>query len=270
MINKPGPVKKKRYGGGKIFVGGNKVVAVPTVDIIVCSELDEVGPFEPISVYAKNESINESSNDVVIAEPDSSRDDVLSEPVEEPKVTEYFVVVDLEATCFEDRSIPREDLEIIEIGAAIMEKETLTIIDKFSIFCKPEIHTELSSFCKDLTHISQSDVDEAPPFSVAFKKFIDWMNSFEGHKTLCSWGFYDKAKLLNTCETQKISYPFDKDHLNVKELFSSVKDYKRKYSLSAAMRKLRIDFKGTPHRGVDDALNTAEVLSHLLRLSNKS
>jgi len=36
----------------------------------------------------------------------------------------YYVIVDLEATCSRDATVPREEMEIIEIGAVMVDART--------------------------------------------------------------------------------------------------------------------------------------------------
>ena len=53
----------------------------------------------------------------------------------------YYLVLDLEATCCDkQRTIKQSEMEIIEIGAVMLEAETLTIIDEFQSFIKPVRH----------------------------------------------------------------------------------------------------------------------------------
>src|SRR3546814_20918649 len=44
---------------------------------------------------------------------------------------ECVLVLDLEATCCDDSSMAREEMEIIEIGAVMVERATLRTLDEF-------------------------------------------------------------------------------------------------------------------------------------------
>ena len=44
---------------------------------------------------------------------------------------QYILVVDLEATCCDLQSIPRYQMETIEIGAVMVATDSLEIIDEF-------------------------------------------------------------------------------------------------------------------------------------------
>ena len=96
-----------------------------------------------------------------------------------------WIVVDLAATCWTTDEDPhlaaaqRSESEIIEIGAVRIDPVSRCTLSEFQTFVRPVRHPELSSFCKELTHIRQADVDEAPPFAVAYDRFLQWMGGDE-------------------------------------------------------------------------------------------
>ena len=78
----------------------------------------------------------------------------------------YWLVIDLEATT-EEGGWPVEHMEIIEIGASLVDAGGHEI-DHFQRFVRPLRRPMLTRFCRQLTHISQAEVDQAatlrPPF----------------------------------------------------------------------------------------------------------
>jgi len=58
-----------------------------------------------------------------------------------------YLIVDLEATCSNDNSIERAHMEIIEIGAVMIQGQTLEVIDEFQTFIKPVRTPKLTAFC---------------------------------------------------------------------------------------------------------------------------
>ena len=74
-----------------------------------------------------------------------------------------ILIIDLEATCTDDGSIAPEQMEIIEIGACWATDEG-SVVDEFQAFVRPMERPELTEFCRQLTHISQADVDAAELF----------------------------------------------------------------------------------------------------------
>lgn len=188
----------------------------------------------------------------------------LMEELDIPK--EYYVIIDFEATCDKNNSMPNKEREIIEFAAVLVNKKTLLTEDEFDMFVKPINNPILTDYCVTLTSISQEDVDDAFKFNTVLSQFSKWLTKHKGTKTFCSWGAYDKRQLEQDCAMHGSKYPFDNDeHIDVKKLFSATKGYKRKYSLSNALKKIKIDFQGTQHRGIDDARNIAAVMRGILR-----
>lgn len=58
-----------------------------------------------------------------------------------------YLVLDLEATCDDVGAVPREEMEIIEIGAALLQPSTWEITDEFNAFVRPVRHPQLTEFC---------------------------------------------------------------------------------------------------------------------------
>lgn len=87
----------------------------------------------------------------------------------------YYLVVDVEATCCDRNTIPRDETEIIEIGAVMVEAATLRTEGEHATFVRPVRHSQLTPFCTALTSITQVNVNEAPLFPEAISKFRTWM-----------------------------------------------------------------------------------------------
>ena len=175
----------------------------------------------------------------------------------------YYLIVDLEATCANDNSIPRQRMEIIEIGAVLLNSKTLEIESEYKTFIKPILHPLLTDFCKSLTSISQKNIDEAPLFPEALKNFQSWFYPF-GSYLFCSWGDYDKNQFKQDCKLHGVGYPFPGDHFNLKKAFSLLLDSKKKFGMAEALAKLGIELEGIHHRGIDDARNIARIVQKVL------
>jgi inhibitor of KinA sporulation pathway (predicted exonuclease) len=150
-------------------------------------------------------------------------------------------------------------MEIIEIGAVMVDATDFHIEDEFQSFVRPVRHPMLTDFCTSLTSIAQRDVDAAPAFSEFVSAFETWLHRYDDF-AFCSWGDYDYRQLHQDCEFHGIPCPIDAAHLNVKRLFSERSATRKKFGLAEAIRKVGLDFAGTHHRGIDDARNIARVL----------
>jgi inhibitor of KinA sporulation pathway (predicted exonuclease) len=172
---------------------------------------------------------------------------------------DYYLIVDVEATCSDDGVVPRQQMEIIEIGAVLQSSQTFEIESEFQTFIQPVRHPELTEFCTRLTGITQENVAGAPPFREALDAMKQWMYSF-GDSLFCSWGDYDRHQFLQDCDFHHVGYPFRSGHLNLKAEFSRALGHKKKLDIAEAVRHLGMDFEGTHHRGLDDARNIARIV----------
>jgi len=175
---------------------------------------------------------------------------------------DYYLVIDLEATCDEGHRIPRERTEIIEIGAVLVDANSLHIVDELQTFVKPVVHPVLTAFCTQLTSITQSQVAKAPTFPLA----VERLRAFIGETSakFCSWGDYDKNQFAREAERNQVTLPFTRGHLNLKQAFSERLGEARRYGLGQALRRVGLRFEGTAHRGIDDARNIARLLPLIL------
>jgi 3'-5' exoribonuclease 1 len=178
------------------------------------------------------------------------------------KSSKYYLVIDLEATCDDTGAIPREQTEIIEIGAVLVDAETLAPQEEWQTFICPRLHPRLTPFCTRLTSITQAQVDGAPSFS---QGVADLGRFLAGRDALfCSWGDYDRNQLNREASRDGLALPLGAEHLNVKQAFRDRTGDDRKLGVGAALRRVKLAFQGTAHRGIDDARNIARLLPYAL------
>lgn len=177
----------------------------------------------------------------------------------------FYLVVDLEATCDDGGRMPREEMEIIEIGAVLVDAATLTPVDRFQTFVRPVRHPRLTPFCTGLTSITQADVDPAPAFPVAMQRLTRWIGGRDA--LFCSWGDYDRDQFARDARRHGVTLPFGARHLNLKRAFGERIGERRGPGTGQALRRVGLRFEGTPHRGIDDACNIARLLPFSLGLA---
>jgi inhibitor of KinA sporulation pathway (predicted exonuclease) len=178
------------------------------------------------------------------------------------RTPKYYLVIDLEATCDAEQRMPRNETEIIEIGAVLCDGEALRPVAELQTFVRPIRHPRLTPFCTELTTIRQSDVDRAPPFPQALeqlRRFVD------GHDFLfCSWGEYDRNQFRRDAQRHKVKLPLGADHWNLKEAFREAAGDTHKLGNGQALVRVGLPIEGTVHRGIDDARNIAKLLPYCL------
>lgn len=175
----------------------------------------------------------------------------------------HYLIVDLEATCCDRGTIPRAQNEIIEIGAVMLCAASLERVGEFGCFVRPVRHPHLTTFCTNLTSITQEQVNEAPLYPEAMQAFRDWMYPF-GSFMFSSWGDYDRKQFEWDCEFHGVSWPFPSGHLNLKAAFAMTTG-RKKMGMTQALEHLGLPLEGTHHRGIDDARNIARIVQEVLR-----
>ena len=173
----------------------------------------------------------------------------------------HIVVVDVEATCWKKGVFSRKK-ETIEIGAVRLPLDRApSSASEFQTFVRPQRLPRLSSFCRELTGITQEDVDSAPGFPEALRRFLEWSQPLD-RVVLATWSPYDLWQLdldLGAHGLPKLTMPL----LDVKKLAARVVGAK---SFEETARVLDPDGAGMPrHRAIADARRTARILIRLLR-----
>lgn len=166
-----------------------------------------------------------------------------------------FIVFDLEATCWDQHS--RAENETIEIGALLIRDNI--VVEEFQRFIQPIRYPILSDFCKELTSITQADVDEAKHFYDVIHEFKEWI-AFQGDDyLLCSWGFYDRKQLESDCKLHHLDIDWLTQHISVKHQYRDVRQLRRAIGMKKALEMEGFSLEGTHHRGIDDARNIAKI-----------
>jgi inhibitor of KinA sporulation pathway (predicted exonuclease) len=176
-----------------------------------------------------------------------------------------IIAVDVEATCWK-KGVFSRNKETIEIGAVLL------LLDRgearwpeFQTFVRPLRLPRLSSFCRELTGITQENVDAAPAFPDALRLFLEWSQPLE-QVVLATWSRYDVWQLdldLEAHGLPKLALPY----LDVKKLAARIAGSK---SFEETARELAPDEGAMPrHRALADARRTARILYRLLRPSTE-
>lgn len=176
---------------------------------------------------------------------------------------EYYLVIDVEATCDDNDRIPRYEKEIIEMGAVMVEADTLELIDEFQSFVRPVRHSTLTPFCIDLTTIRQIEVDTAPRFGDMMASMARWLKLYPGF-LFTSWGKYDLIQIERDCDYHHVQYPLGRGHLNLKKEYAKRQSLPKPVGMTLALKRSGLYLQGTHHRGIDDARNIARLLPYIV------
>lgn len=183
-----------------------------------------------------------------------------------------LIITDLEATCWEEKK-HSDKMETIQIASAAVpivrgnfcgEEGHILVDELFDSFVKPQVVPQLSAFCKNLTKITQSQVDAAPYFPEVFMTWINWIKEYDA-PIFASWGWYDYNQLVK--DTKRFPYwvttMFEYPHFNIKTYVGNVLNRKKKLGISSVLQHLGMEFEGSPHNGMDDVKNIIRILEKI-------
>lgn len=181
----------------------------------------------------------------------------------------YWLVIDLEATT-EEGGWPLQEMEIIEIGASLVSSAGHEI-DHFQRFVRPLRRPHLTHFCRELTQISQADVDTAAPMARVWAQFEHWLHKHQTHLSAwASWGDYDRHQLEQEWRNQQLLSQLSRlPHLNLKQCFAEARQLPRQVGLRTALQLAGLSFHGPQHRALADARNTARLLPLVLPVQSR-
>ncbi|MDD0974691.1 exonuclease domain-containing protein [Pseudomonas fontis] len=172
----------------------------------------------------------------------------------------HWLVIDLEATT-DDGGWPITDMEIIEIGASLVNRDGREV-DHFQRFVRPRRRPQLTPFCRELTHISQGNIDAAASFTEVWAQFERWLGHHQARlEGWVSWGDYDRKQLLQEWQQHQVdSLLANVAHINLKQRFAKARQLQRPLGLNSALQLAGLQFNGQQHRALEDARNTARLL----------
>ena len=188
-----------------------------------------------------------------------------------------YLVIDLEATCFDgsssvdryaqDISISKDQMEIIEIGAVWSTQEG-EVIEKFQSFVRPILNPKLNVFCQDLTTISQYDIDQAETYAEVAPKLRDFSTLYRNAEFWGSWGKFDLSQIESESLRHQIDMPITLPHVNLKRQFAKLNKIGKEVGTKRALSMAKIPLAGTHHRALDDAINIASLLPWCIGIKN--
>lgn len=181
-----------------------------------------------------------------------------------PLCTHLFVV-DFEATC--GPGVSAGDVEIIEFGGLLVPLQT--IIDpadgvQFHHYIQPVKHPSLTRFCRQLTGVTQEQVDTAEPFLTVLQKLEDWFQNQSislAQTVFTAWSTFDAQQLRRECLHHERPMPFV-HFLDLQRAFKRTQQHTVNHSVSKALESVGLEFEGRKHSAIDDALNTARLLPY--------
>lgn len=150
--------------------------------------------------------------------------------------------------------------EVIEFGAVKLD-ENYQMIGEFQSYVKPEF-CEINKHITQLTGITNEMVADKNGFVEEFKKFFDWIGTWD--MTLYSWSPSDIKQLKSECAYKFPSFDrvrMANQWIDIQKEFDDKIGLHSNLALKHAIGAMDRNFEGTQHTALADAKNTAEILA---------
>ena len=186
---------------------------------------------------------------------------------------QFYMVIDFEANCSSEF---HRDHEIIEFPAVLVNSKTGETVSEFRKFVKLVNHNNLSDFIKNLTHITDEDVNNGLDWKVCLVEFEKWChdnNVTDRNTTVVTCGNWDIQSML----TRQLHITKTNQSPFLKKLFSCWNNVKTSYAISTQksptgmdrmLQELNLDLVGHHHSGIDDCRNIARICHELTKLGH--
>jgi len=154
--------------------------------------------------------------------------------------------------------------EVIEAGALQMLPPDYLETPIIQTFVRPQYFPKIKPECYNITMIQQKDVDGG----IGFTELLSRLTAvyMPGRTWLACWGDSDQKVIDNACRRYKIPCPFNwTDYLDLAFEYKTFYGRDRSIGLQQAVEETGIERYGMSHLAMDDAVNAARVLLHMVR-----
>eukprot|EP00742_Colponemidia_sp_Colp-10_P013353 GILJ01015082.1.p1 GENE.GILJ01015082.1~~GILJ01015082.1.p1 ORF type:complete len:381 (-),score=84.06 GILJ01015082.1:58-1200(-) len=183
-----------------------------------------------------------------------------------------MIVVDFECTCEKDRrDYPNEIIEFPAILIDVRNGAKIVKEKSFRSYAKPWRNPQLTSFCTELTGISQQHVEKAPDLQTVVKNFEAWYrrNIPLGAKVMMMtdgpWDFRNFV-LAGAVKRDHVAFPtLMYEYIDVRTTFANYFNKGKPVKLEKMLHRFNLRFEGREHCGFDDAVNIARLAVAMMR-----
>lgn len=253
-------LKKAMENGMKFYLSSNNVILTSGFDGVIPTKY-----FTRV-IDRKGSLVFDSTSEEKKLDIEEEK---LPQKAEEKDSLDYIFVLDFEAQCVNGSKLPVQ--EIIEFPVVPINLKTFKIEEPiFHYYIKPVVVPELTEFCRNLTGITQEQVNNGVILEKALELFEEFLNKngFNGKKwVFCTCGEWD----LNSClkreaSKKKIPLPdFFRRWINIKRVFQECLKLEHQVGMPTMLKMLGLELDGRHHSGIDDSRNIAKIAIELVK-----
>lgn len=161
-----------------------------------------------------------------------------------------------------DRDLCRN--EVIQIGAVALDSDD-NVIGDYEQMVKPQFSNAVAPHIFRLTGITSDMLEDGKCFEEAMIDFATWCDEVSNKHAyeIYAWSDNDLIQLQREMLVKELTGFFDMQFMNVwtdfQYIFCDLLEISSVMSLDKAVQALDLDFTGSQHSALSDALNTAKI-----------
>lgn len=181
-------------------------------------------------------------------------------------VYKKIIFFDVEMNCVDKENNLLGYWEIVSIGAVKYNVETKKL-DKFYSVIKPKFQKVLCDRCKDITGLTQEEINKGLDFKTCMILFEKWIGN--GKVIFVSWGKEDIKALKNNSKIpgnkNQVTNLARKCYIDFQKEFSFYhENMNQVIALKSAVELYGLKFEGAQHNALNDAFNLYRVYKKYL------
>jgi inhibitor of KinA sporulation pathway (predicted exonuclease) len=148
----------------------------------------------------------------------------------------------------------------------VVDAKTLSVVDEFHHYILPDHHPTLTPFCKQLTGITQQQVDQGISMRQALQLAEQFLKQYD-NGVFVTCGHWDLRQMLRSQATH-LNYrlaPIFKQWINIKITCQAYLKWPKQQGMAGMLRGLGLKLVGRHHSGIDDARNIASIVVELCK-----
>lgn len=180
----------------------------------------------------------------------------------------FYLVIDLEMCkvprYYGERTYKYAN-ETIQIGAVLLD-EDFKRLGTLTQYVHPEFGV-IDHFIERLTGIRNSQLKNVPKLQEALLHMLNWIGDRE--YKIYAWSESDRDQILHEIKAKKIddtritSFVEKEKWIDYQSVFMKLFGLNRQISLAEALERAEIEPEGEFHDGLDDAVNTGNLIKKL-------
>jgi inhibitor of KinA sporulation pathway (predicted exonuclease) len=186
-------------------------------------------------------------------------------------ITEFICILDFEATCNNEKTL--HPIEIIEFPSVLIKNGE--VISEFQRYVRPVINQQLTSFCTELTSITQDTLDlRGVSFTTALNDHTQWLmdqccGSLD-NILFVTCGDWDLKTMLpeqlSLSNIREVPSHFHR-WCNIKIVYNKHKGLTgrpHRIDMLDILKGMNLELQGHHHSGIDDCRNIARIVQALM------